>query len=483
MILQRCSRTGGAFGLGVASLPLQMELPNRTSTLEYRLRDANNVGVALLDWTVAAEELASGPQTVELTIPATRTWYLIDVRVNTENIASTTTRIGVGEITAVFGQSLAVDFFAAKNNDSDSITLSSLGITPCPYTSVFAAWTTDTLQNVPPAWSTPADGTVYKSTFAAEFLRLMVRASHVNCALIGYGRNGQPISQFIPGRPDNIVFKNIVLSAGGSFSTLIFIQGHGDSQEGTSQTSYHEQLSEIMADLAFTFGTFKSMLCSIPSLTATSEGTPIAVNSIRAAQMQYVAGCDTCSYVAGLDASLDQSRDPVGVHPDQKGDLILARHFYRSAQKLLGLNYSVGDEGPRIVAAWKSPDGYYVDLVVQHTDGTALVGIGAPIHQAEQFKIFPAGSIANPLQFDPVSPIDLTVPTRIRLKLANPIPTNCTVDIWYRLVPDSQEVVRAGIYDDLSNEEEMLHGRQLTFFSGPLTAQPSIKMMMYDTSD
>jgi hypothetical protein len=72
-----------------------------------------------------------------------------------------------------------------------------------------------------------------------------------------------------------------------------------------------------------------------------------------------------------------------------------------------------------------------------------------------------------------VSPIDLTIPTRIRLNLANPIPTNCAVDIWYRLTPDSQEVVTAGIYDNLSNEEEMLRGRQLTFFSGPLTAQSS----------
>jgi hypothetical protein len=336
MILQRSTQTGGIFGLGAASLPLVIDLRDSTS-LEYRLLDAFDSERILCDWTIAAAALPAGLQTVKLTIPANKAWYLIELRSSDDhnNTVITKNKIGAGEIIAVLGQSLVVDFFAAVNNDGDSVRPSSLGVSPSQFSSVFASWYTDIMHNHQPLWLPPSDRTIYRSAFAAEFLRLMVAASHVNCALIGYGRNGQPISQFMPGAPNNIIFKNIVHLAGGSFSTLIYVQGHGDSVAGLPQHRYLANLNEIIKDLTHAFGAFKTLLCSIPSLAARTEGSPVAVNSIRAAHMQFAAGCSSCEYVAGLDAILDVT----GVHPTSRspngGNMLTAaphRRFDESRQ-------------------------------------------------------------------------------------------------------------------------------------------------------
>src|SRR5262249_32106269 len=130
-----------------------------TSILEYRLRDASNTQTILSDWSIGAQKLIPGTQTVELLVPANKAWYLIDLRSNADNsnIVSTANKVGAGEIIAVLGQSLAVDFIAAVNNDGNMVTLGSLGISPSPFSAVFATWHTDSLQNDPPAWRQPAD--------------------------------------------------------------------------------------------------------------------------------------------------------------------------------------------------------------------------------------------------------------------------------------------------------------------------------------
>lgn len=476
LILQRTSRVGGAFGLGSACLVLKVFLPASARVLEYRLRDHVDPSTTHLGWVTAASYLPAGTHELELIIPAQRAWYLVDIRLDHDDseIASTQNRIGAGDVIVVLGQSLAVDFFAATNNDGDIVSIGSLGIVPSPFCAVLAAWYTDELHNFPPVWFVPGENGVYRSAFAAEFLSLMVRSSTVNCGLVGYGRNGQAISQFAPNTANNDLFKKVVRLSGGRFCALIYIQGHGDSIEMTSSEQYRDQLTAIIRDLAATFGSFASVYCSIPSLAATTEGLPIAVNRIRAAQIQFAAESDARAYVAGLDTTLDQQRTPIGVHPNQKGDLTLAQHFYRSAAKLLGHGSSAGDEGPIILSAALSDNGRYIDLSIRHTAGTALVGIGAPIDQARQFKVFRAGTLEQVLEYDSESPIDLTSPGRIRLKLALPVATGEAIDIWYRLTPDSPYVIEAGIYDNALDDDGISRGRQLQLSTIPFTIQRTI---------
>jgi hypothetical protein len=285
--------------------------------------------------------------------------------------------------------------------------------------------------------------------------------------MVGHARNGQPISQFLPGTADNHQFKTVIARAGGCFSMLIFVQGHGDSAADTPRSVYLRCLSAIMRDFEETYGQFKSAFCSIPSLTANSEGGSLAVDAIRTAHLDFVAAARSRAYVAGLDATLDYTTAPSGVHPDQAGDLILARHFYRAFGWLLGFD-PIGDDGPGVVSV--NAHGQFIELMIRHAGGTALVGTGRLACQAGQFKVFRSGEITEPLSFDAVNPIDMSLPDRIRLKLADPLAEGVAVDVWYRMTPDTPEIVASGVYDN-NVDDNLPLGRQLAFFAGPIRAR------------
>ena len=75
-VFQRDTRTGGAFGLGVGAVPLTITASVPVQTVEFQLRDAQATSAVLVPWTVAASNLAAGTQTLTLTLPANRAWYL-----------------------------------------------------------------------------------------------------------------------------------------------------------------------------------------------------------------------------------------------------------------------------------------------------------------------------------------------------------------------------------------------------------------------
>ena len=157
-----------------------------------------------------------------LTIPARLGWYLIDLRVNGDSTTTATTNagIGVGEVVAAAGQSLVTDFWSTAAS-YDTSTLASLGVVASPYGSALASWDGAALPGATTAWEVPSDTGSYRSTFAAEFLRLVVAAAGVNAGLIGCGHSGTDISTYwLPGMTDFLRLSSLLSTAGGKFGTL-----------------------------------------------------------------------------------------------------------------------------------------------------------------------------------------------------------------------------------------------------------------------
>ena len=184
-VFQRETRTGSLFGLGAGTVGLTINLSAPASLIEYQLRDANAPTTVITPWSTVATGLPSGPQVLNLSVPATTAWYLIDLRANSDqtSVVSTSNKVGVGEVVAAAGQSLATDFWSNAAN-GDSTTLAALGVNVTPYGSALAAWDGGSLPTSATAWAIPSDSGPYLSTFAAEFLRLLVFATGVNAALV-----------------------------------------------------------------------------------------------------------------------------------------------------------------------------------------------------------------------------------------------------------------------------------------------------------
>lgn len=248
-VFQRNVRTGNpagawiaAYNLGWGAVPLAIAPTLAVAPLEYQVRDAAQpASTPLLGWTSYAANLPSGAATITLTLPARAGWYLVDLRANGDPASVVTTNpIGVGEVIAATGQSLATDFWSTYET-GDPGTLAANGVTPSPYGVCLANWEIGTAPPTGTAWTAPADGGAYKSTFAAEFLRLAVLGSGVNCALIGYAYGGEPISSWAPsgGSPKPVwtyltTTLDNALGIGRSFGTFIWSQGHNDARLPTS---------------------------------------------------------------------------------------------------------------------------------------------------------------------------------------------------------------------------------------------------------
>ena len=188
---------------------------------------------------------------------------------------STAKGIGVGEVIAAAGQLLATDFWSTAANN-DATTLAGLGIPVSPYSSALAAWDGADLPTFTTSWATPSDNGPYRSAFVAEFLPLVVAATGVNAALIGYGHSGTDIGTYwLPGLQDHSNLFSVVRTAGGKFGTFIWCQGHSDADARvgtqhhlTSTATYLNHLQSFIdcLDSSFTMMEYGRILCSIPAI-------------------------------------------------------------------------------------------------------------------------------------------------------------------------------------------------------------------------
>ncbi len=299
-VFQRDTRSGGRFGRGTGAVSLTINPSTPAALVEYQLRDAASPGTVLVPWTQAAAGLGSGTQKLTLNLPANAAWYLIDLRANSDpaTVVSTTSGIGVGEVIAAAGQSLAADFWSTAAN-GDGTTLASLGVAISPFGSALAAWDGGTLPSSLTNWAIPSDTGTYRSAFVAEFLRLVVSATGVAAALVGYGYSGTDIGTYwLPGQPDYANLISVLGTSGGKFGTFLWCQGHNDADARagaqhhlTAPSLYMADLTSLLSSLAAAFPTtsFYRILCSIPTIqsAASAKFLPSGIEAIREAHLRY----------------------------------------------------------------------------------------------------------------------------------------------------------------------------------------------------
>ncbi len=471
-IFQRDTRTGGLFGKGTGNILLTINPSQPVTVLEHRLRNAASPATVLQDWTSSAPPIAAGSQRVALTAPAGLYKYLVDLRANHDVVVSTTHAVMVGELIAFAGQSLAENMVSTAAS-GDPATIASFGLTPSPWSFVFASYASNSGAfppvadgpdvNYPPvSWETPRDsgGVAFKSTFAVEFLNRLITLSGVPCAMLGYAVGGTSIDSWLPGYAgpnpghwDKLV--NILTLAGGRFAVLIWDQGHYESKNGNTAENYATQLQTLFSAVsaAFPGAVSNEILATIPGIGAYGSG-PSAIVMVRNTAKAAVAGDATRVYVDGLDATLWSDL----VHPSQAGNIPYARHFYRAVARLLGLS-SRSDKGPVITGASRVFASKDIVLAATQTNGgTAWVSVGTP---ADQFTVYPAGTTASPVALDGAAPINLTNPAQITLQLAATPTEPFPLDVWYRRSPDTAAQVASGIYDNATDADGLTQGRQL----------------------
>ncbi len=472
-VFQRDTRSGGAFGSGIGAVPLTVTPSAPVQILEFQLRDAQAPGTVLVPWTLAASNLAAVVQTVTLAVPANRAWYLIDLRANGDStsVVSASSGIGVGEVIAAAGQSLATDFWSTAAS-YDTTTLAALGVVPSAYGSALASWDGAALPTAATPWEIPSDSGSYRSAFAAEFLRLVVLASGVNAALVGCGHSGTDISTYwLPGMTDYTRLVSLLATAGGKFGTFIWCQGHNDADARTGSqyhltppATYLSYLQTLMAGLSATFGVtpFRKLLCSIPAIAPVASAKFLAagIKAIRGAHLAYVRSDPTAAYVGGLDVTLA----PDGIHPSQTGNITFARHFYRALLPVLNAD-SPGDHGPALNGTpCRTSASAVITLPVQHYGGTALSALG---DASSQFQVFRYGQTAGALA---IASVDLSRTSRIVITLEAAPADDQALDVWYRPPFDSPAAIAAGIYDNSAVAGDGLaRGRQLAVLPASLT--------------
>jgi hypothetical protein len=479
---------GSAYGRGWATIDLTVSPTVGFQVLEYRVRYASlPADDPLLDWTACSGAQPAGQIAISAILPAAAAWFLIDVRADGDDSSvETTNPIGVGEIIAASGQSLATDFWT-NSNTGDTNTLAACGVAPTAYGVCFASWDGAAPPASDAAWSVPADASVYKSTFCAEFLRLAVLGAGVVCALIGYAWSGEPIASWRADgsgpkdawTPLKTTLDNAV-GEGGKIGTFIWMHGHNDARipqagvDGDELTAdkYLAALSTLMQTLSARYNgrTFRRITSSVPAIGAnwivtSPKFVPYYVEQVRLAHLRWGAGDSlTVGHVDGLDLSLwsDQT------HPSQAGNVCFARHFYRAFMATLdAAAYGAGDSGPYLNgAAARLAGDNRIYLNVVQLGGTAMTCAGGTNGAATQFQVFKSGSTAASSQFA-VQGADLSNSGMIVLTLASTPPDSQALDVWYRLPPDSAAALLSvnQIYDNnLSGYpvDNLTVGRQLS---------------------
>ena len=476
-VFQRDTRTGGAFGKGTGAVGFTLTLGLPVASLEYRLRDADAAGNPVLaDWTALpppAGGWLAGPNPVTPQLPAGPHRYVLDVRPAGSALGAVlgTAPFGIGEVVAIAGQSLAVNCLVLGYSPEGTIastgcTTAANGYEYAPLVALADATTTATVTPDANLWTAPADGSFYASAFAAEFLRLVTGQAGVVAALIGYAAGGTSITQWQPGQALNTTLK-ATLDHAGRFGSIIWIQGHSDSQNGVSAATYQGLLTSLFTDLAARYtgpggtpGGFSRLICSIPAEASTYWGTPAQVNAIRSGALAYVAADARATYVAGLDMTVSGD----GTHPNQAGRLTLGREFYRAFMSAAGL--APAKPGPSITGATRAAGSAVIKLAItQGAGGTALVGVGTP---SNQFTVYPASAMSGALA---ISSLVIVSPTEVDLTLAATPADTQALDVWYRLADsDSGAITGSGLYDNAIDGDDLTTGRQLQLVAAAIPA-------------
>lgn len=453
-MFQRTTITGGLHGKGTGSVHLQVTLSAPAFAIEFRTRDAEVAGNPVLqNWTVGAFGADGGTNDINLFgVSARLGWFYIDVRANGDNgsIAMGSTRIGMGRITALAGQSLAL---RSMGKSGDAATLASAGIVIDPHCTVYAPLTDFQRALNPPLWATPADGGNYDAGMVAEYLRRDVAAYGVNCGVIGHAVGSTAIATWLPGQPNNLALHQVLAQAGGAWEVLIWLQGHSDARAGTTGSTYRAGLTSLIPNIqaANGFTGAKVLIASIPNVATDAWGDTGRISIIRGASAQWAAENGAVA-VEPQDLHLVD-----GTHQGVVGGVALARHFHRAAKP-------AGDIGPSLVSATRATGSAVIVLTLTQAAGTALVAVGSI---KNRFAVYTDFGLASPLT---ISTATIVSPTRIDLTLSAAPADSVTCLVVPYFVPELANDGGANVLYDNNAADGFTVGRHLRPIYTPIIA-------------
>ncbi|HEV2271309.1 MAG TPA: sialate O-acetylesterase, partial [Steroidobacteraceae bacterium] len=417
--------------------------------------------------SVKRAAIAEAEESSALSVPAYPGWLKVDIRPYGQGMPIVSSpRFAIGEVIALAGQSLAEKAISSTAL-GDYTSLRALGLSVGTAGAAFVAYASNTGVyppipdgpdvNFPPErWMIPGDSTIVNSSFAVELMLRLRSRLKVPIGLVGYAVGGTGISTWLPGSKHFRKLAEVISRAGGSFGTLLWIQGHYESKNGNTPQQYMKQLETLFSTYQRAFtgpngGRFNRIVITIPAI-GTYDGSPAAINMVRHTAKAYVRNTRDTLYVDGLDATLM----PDMLHPSQAGNVVLADHVYRAVAYSLGL-LPYGDEGPHIAFARYVTGTQVIRLRVRQINGAR--GLIAKGQLESQFLVYTSGSQLRL----PLMPGGVTIvsPQEIDLHLESVPAEGGRLTVWYRESPDSPKTVSSGIYDTRVDSDGLTRGRQL----------------------
>ncbi len=447
-IYQRSTITGGTANKGTGLIDVPITLDGAASAIEYRFRDADS-GTVVQDWTTAATNVAATAKKVTCpNVPALLGWQFLDLRAVGGTAQLGTARISVGRLTAMGAtQSQGVRYIGKMPDMTE--TNASLNVAISPNCSVYARYT-DSSRSSPatPTWAPPADGTVYDSTFLAEFLRLQVAAFGVNCGFVGYAVGETKIESWVPGQQNYTDLATILDAVGGFEATLSHIGGT-DAGAGTSGASYQASQTAYFNDLknhnAARGNSFERYVCAMATRLSGGAGSVASVQAIRKAA-QDGATANGAVYLEPHDVVLHDN-----VHNGQPGGITSAWHLHRATQPAT-------DNGPTLPTV-----GSRVGTKITMAASATLDFRGAP---GGRFTILNAGTSTGALAVADASASGATITITLSAD-----PGDVALEVYWLRHPDPSKTAAATdmIYDTYAADNLPIGRHLRATTSGPVS--------------
>ncbi len=515
-----------AFGKGYGAVPLSLNASGPSTGLWVRLHDADSSGASAAVGTgavlqpsvqVAGVTIASGANSIGLTLPAGPKFYYVDLALDPvmSNPIRIASPLGVGHVAAFAGQSHALGFVALyAYGSAESAPPISQMVAIAPGGVVFAPQSGD--GPAPGAsgtgtWCPPGDATasgVYPSTFAAEYLRLATSKLGVVSALVGYANAGSSIDQWSPSSiySEFAKLSATLLHCSYKFDVFFWCQGASDGNINTTRGTFRKRVADILDALrALAPGPFVSVLAPVPGWSG-ADGT-VSFGQYKLASRDLE---QTRTGVANVDW-FDVGGYGVGGHFTMLGRIREARQFYRQTLGLLGAAKGgfAQRRGPRITGATRTPGSKNIDLAVAQDGGTALVPIKfvevgstsqtainetrstpTAAELAPLFVVYPPGGTAKAdfsgyftrVALDSTTPVQVLNAATIRLTLAA-LPSDGDAFDVYHALDLNYSAIGGGIpsiRDDTDDGDGLPFGRELrttldpVYVAAPTPAAPTL---------
>lgn len=206
----------------------------------------------VVTWTTVDSSLSSSTWSGSITVPQGGAYY-VEVRVSDEpSVTDTgTTQFYVGMIIVGYGQSNWLGHMSVSASP--------------PAAAAGTAYFNGT------SWGTPPSANGVR-----ELLNGVVAKTGIPAGIVSGGYSGVPLSWLIPGGPSGEyeALSTRIAASGGDAEYIVFLQGEGDADQGTSQVSWISQLDTLHGAFAASVGRSKAEMPLVLSSIATRDGGP-----------------------------------------------------------------------------------------------------------------------------------------------------------------------------------------------------------------